>query len=90
MDVSSDVEDLEKVVVEWLRDALGPGADFNEMKIEAVADDEFYFYHVKDSMGRLYAFRVFRRYDENGELSPEVIDDDTGLRITSPERRSQL
>ncbi len=84
---SKDVQELREVVTEWLRDALGSGADFSEMEIEAVADDEFYFYRVKDNKGREYKFRVFRRFDENGKLNPEVIDDDTGLKITSPEKR---
>lgn len=88
MDVDlKDVQELRKVVTEWLKDALGPGADFSEMGIETVAGDEFYFYHVKDNKGREYKFRVFRRFDANGKLSPEVIDDDSGLKITSPEKR---
>ncbi len=88
MDVyPKDVQELRKVVTEWLKDALGPGADFSEMGIETVADDEFYFYHVKDNKGREYKFRVFRRFDANGRLNPEVIDDDSGLKITSPEKR---
>ena len=82
-----EIEELRGVVVEWVKDALGPGADFSKMGIEAVASDEFYFYHIKDSRGREYNFRVFRRFDLNGKLSPEVIDDDSGLRITAPENR---
>ncbi len=82
-----EIEELKDVVVEWLKDALGPGADFSEMGIEAVANDEFYFYHVRDSKRKEYHFRVFRRFDVNGKLSPEVIDDDSGLRITAPENR---
>ncbi len=84
---SKDVEELRAVVVEWLKDALGPGTDFGEMGIEMVADDEFYFYRVKDTKGRTYNFRVFRRFDENGTLHPEVIDEASGLRITPPEKR---
>ncbi len=88
MDVySKDVQELRKVVTEWLKDALGPEADFSDMKTETVADDEFYFYHVRDNKGREYKFRVFRRFDVNGKLAPVVIDDDSGLRITTPEKR---
>ncbi len=82
-----EIEELRDMVVEWLNDALGPGADFSEMGVETVANDEFYFYHVKDSKGKEYNFRVFRRFDVNGKLNPEVIDDDSGLRITTPEDR---
>ncbi len=84
---SSDVQQLREIVIEWLKDALGPGADFSEVGVEMVAEDEFYFYHVKDSNGKTYNFRVFRRFDASGALHPEVIDDETGLRITSPEKR---
>ena len=83
-----DVQELRKVVTEWLRDALGPGADVSDMKTETVADDEFYFYHVRDNKGREYKFRVFRRFDVNGTLVPVVIDDDSGLRITSPKKNA--
>ncbi len=81
-----EIEELRGVVIEWLKDALGPGADFREMGVEMVAEDEFYFYRAKDNKGKQYNFRVFRRFDENGKLNLEVIDDDSGLRITSPER----
>lgn len=55
-----EIEELQAIVIEWLKDALGPGTDFSEMGIETVANDEFYFYHAKDSKGKEYNFRVFR------------------------------
>ncbi len=82
-----EIEELKALVIEWIKDALGPGVDFNKMGVEAVANDEFYFYHVKDSKGREYNFRVFRRFDVNGKLNPEVIDEESGLRITNPENQ---
>ena len=81
-------QELIEIVIEWLKDALGPGADFSGLKVEAVADDEFYFCYVKDDKGREYRFRVFWRFDDNCELDPVVIDYDTGLRIRSPEKLS--
>ncbi len=83
---SKDVQELRTVVIEWLKDALGPGANFSDLKVEAVADDEFYFCYVKDDQGREYRFRVFWRFDDNYKLDPVVIDYDTGLRIKSPEK----
>jgi hypothetical protein len=80
-----DEQELKNVVTKWLKDALGPGADFSEMKIEVVADDEFYFSYIKDNKGREYKFRVFRRFDENCKLNPVVIDS-SGLRIMSPKK----
>ncbi|MGZ4907902.1 MAG: hypothetical protein ACXV5H_04945 [Halobacteriota archaeon] len=79
-----DEQELIEVVTGWLKDALGPGADFSDLRTEAVADDEFYFCYVKDNKGREYRFRVFWRFDDNCKLDPVVIDDDTGLRIRSP------
>ncbi len=79
-----EIEELKAVVEAWLKDALGPGADFSDMGIETVASDEFYFYHIKDSKGKEYNFRVFRRFDVNGKLNPEIIDEESGLRVTSP------
>jgi hypothetical protein len=55
------------------------------VKIEAVADDEFYFSHVKKNKGRKYKFQVFRRFDESCQLDPVVIDG-SGLRITASEK----
>ncbi|MGZ4902635.1 MAG: hypothetical protein ACXV3U_06220 [Halobacteriota archaeon] len=81
-----DEQELIEIVTEWLTDALGPGADFSDLKVEAVADDEFYFCYVKDDKGREYRFRVFWRFDDNCKLDPVVIDYDTGLRIRSPEK----
>ena len=81
-----DEQELLEVVTEWLTDALGPGADFSNLKVEAVADDEFYFCYVKDDKGREYRFRVFWRFDDKCNLDPVVIDYDTGLRIRSPEK----
>ncbi|MGZ4948114.1 MAG: hypothetical protein ACXV5D_03590 [Halobacteriota archaeon] len=79
-----DQQELVKVVTEWLKDALGRGADFSGLKVEAVADDEFYFCYLKDSQGREYRFRVFWRFDDKCKLDPVVIDFDTGLRVRSP------
>ncbi len=83
-DESKDQQELIAVVTEWLKDALGQGADFSGLKVEAVADDEFYFCYLKDSQGRGYGFRVFWRFDETCKLNPVVIDYDTGLRVRSP------
>ncbi len=44
-----DQEKLVKVVTERLQDALGPGADFSTLTVQAVADDEFYFCYLKDN-----------------------------------------
>jgi hypothetical protein len=60
-----DEQELRNMVTGWLKDALGPGADFSGKKIEAIADDEFYFSRIKDNKGRECKFRVFRRFDEN-------------------------
>ncbi len=81
-----DQEELVKVVAEWLQDALGPGADFSALKVQAVAEDEFYFCYLKDNQGREYRFRVFWRFDDNGTLAPVVIDYDTGMRVRAPEQ----
>ncbi len=80
----NEIEELREVVIERLKDALGPGADFSDMRVETVASDEFYFYHVKDSKGKDYKFRVFRRFDAKGNVEPEIIDEESGLRITKP------
>ncbi len=79
-------QELIKVVSEWLKDALGLGADFSRLKVEVVADDEYYFCYLKDDQGREYRFRVFRRFDDNCKLDPVVIDYDTGMRVRAPEK----
>ncbi len=82
----TNVEELTKVVTEWLKDALGPGADFDGLEVQAIADDEFYFCYIKDNNGREYRFRVFWRFDDSCALDPIVIDYDTGLRVRAPEK----
>ncbi len=81
----TDEQQLIEVVTGWLKDALGPGADFSDLRVEPVADDEFYFCYVKDNHGREYRFRVFWRFNDNCTLDPVVIDYDTGMRVRSPE-----
>jgi hypothetical protein len=80
----TDEQELIKIVTEWLKDALGQGADFGNLRVEPIADDEFYFCYIKDNTGREYRFRVFWRFDDNCVLDPVVIDYDTGMRVRSP------
>ncbi len=81
-----DKEELIKVVTRWLTDALGAGADFSNLRVEPITDDEFYFCYIKDNNGKEYRFRVFWRFDDNCVLDPVVIDYDTGMRVQSPEK----
>ncbi len=63
-------EKLVTVVTRWLQDALGPGADFSALKVQAVADDEFFFCYLKDNQGREYRFQVFWRSDDRVSWIP--------------------